>query len=59
MVTIRPATEKDVPVITEIYNEAVRNTIATFDTEEKSVEDRLNWFPSHDIWADEGRGSLR
>ncbi len=48
MVTIRPATEKDVPVITEIYNEAVRNTIATFDTEEKSVEDRLNWFRQHD-----------
>lgn len=48
MVNIRPAEEKDIPVITEIYNEAVRNTTATFDTEEKSVDDRLKWFVQHD-----------
>lgn len=48
MVTIRPADEKDIAVITDIYNEAVRNTVATFDTEEKSVADRLQWFRQHD-----------
>lgn len=48
MITIRPAEERDVPVITEIYNEAIRNTTATFDTEEKTLEDRLIWFRLHD-----------
>lgn len=48
MIHIRPATENDIPVITEIYNEAVRNTTATFDTDEKTVEDRLHWFRAHD-----------
>ena len=45
---IRPATENDVPAITEIYNEAVVNTTATFDTEVKSVEDRMIWFLARD-----------
>ena len=40
MITIRPAVEKDVTRITEIYNEAILTTVATFDTEEKSLEDR-------------------
>ena len=48
MLNIRPATENDVPVITEIYNEAILNTIATFDTEQKTVEQQLNWFRAHD-----------
>jgi len=48
MITIRPAEERDVPVIAEIYNEAIRNSTATFDTEEKTLEDRLHWFRSHD-----------
>ncbi len=45
---IRRATENDVPAITGIYNEAVLNTTATFDTEPKSVEDRLHWYRGHD-----------
>jgi|GEM_PF-174812 len=44
---VRPATEADVPAITEIYNEAIANTTATFDTEPKTVADRLAWFRSH------------
>ena len=48
MLTVRPAAENDVPVITEIYNEAILNTIATFDTEQKTVEQQLNWFRAHD-----------
>ena len=44
---IRPATEEDVFSITEIYNQAVLRTTATFDTEEKSVEDRLHWLRNH------------
>ena len=48
MLTVRPAIENDVPVITEIYNEAILNTTATFDTEPKTVEQQLNWFRAHD-----------
>ena len=47
MITIRPATERDVSLIKEIYNEAILSSTATFDTEEKSVEDRLDWFRAH------------
>ncbi len=48
MLTIRPATKSDVHRITEIYNEAIENTTATFDTDAKSEEDRMNWFMNHD-----------
>jgi len=47
-VVIRRATVKDVRSITEIYNEAVLTTTATFDTETRSVADRRAWFDSHD-----------
>ncbi|MEO6198107.1 MAG: N-acetyltransferase family protein [Dehalococcoidia bacterium] len=42
--SIRPATEADVPAITDIYNYEVLNGWATFDLEPKSLEDRLDWF---------------
>lgn len=48
MLTIRPAEEKDIKAITEIYNEAVLNLTATFDTEPKTVEQQKAWFISHD-----------
>jgi len=34
-------------VITDIYNEAVLNTVATFDTEPKTIEEQEIWFLSH------------
>lgn len=40
---IRPATDADAPAITDIYNQAVINTTASFDTEPKSVQDRVRW----------------
>jgi L-amino acid N-acyltransferase len=45
---IRRATPADVPGISDIYNEAIRTTVATFDTEEKTVEDRERWLRAHD-----------
>src|SRR5437588_3894570 len=45
---IRVATEDDLPAITAIYNEAILTTTATFDTEPKTLEDRLQWFKAHD-----------
>ena len=45
---IRPARLSDIPAITEIYNEAILSTTATFDTDPKTVEDRTKWFSTHD-----------
>ncbi|HVV98790.1 MAG TPA: GNAT family N-acetyltransferase [Planctomycetaceae bacterium] len=45
---IRRALESDVPAIRDIYNEAILTTTATFDTEPKSLADRLEWFRAHD-----------
>jgi L-amino acid N-acyltransferase YncA len=59
---IRPATPEDLPAITEIYNQAVAHTVATFDTEEKSVEDRRAWFgqhgPNHPVFVAESNGTI-
>ena len=45
---IRPAELADLDAIMAIYNEAIRTTTATFDTEPKSPESQLRWFESHD-----------
>jgi L-amino acid N-acyltransferase len=47
-VTIRRATPEDVGAITDIYNEAILTTTATFDTEPKSEADRAQWLRSRD-----------
>ena len=62
-ITVRDATEKDVPAITDIYNYEVLNGTATFDLEPKSLEDRLEWYretqqPPHCVVvADDGTAS--
>ena len=47
-VAIRRAEPSDVPEITAIYNEAILTTVATFDTELKTVEERTQWLQAHD-----------
>jgi L-amino acid N-acyltransferase YncA len=47
-VTIRRAELADVPAITDIYNEAILTTTATFGTEPKSLAERTQWLESHD-----------
>jgi phosphinothricin acetyltransferase len=47
-VTVRRAELADAPAITDIYNEAILTTTATFDTEPKSVAERTQWLQSHD-----------
>ncbi len=44
---IRKAGLKDIVGITAIYNYSIINTVATFDLEPKSIEDRMNWFAEH------------
>ena len=47
MLTIREATLEDLGAITEIYNEAILKTAATFDTQPKTVEEQKSWFAEH------------
>lgn len=48
MLTIRQAAFDDLGQITEIYNDAIEKTTATFDTEPKTPEEQESWFASHD-----------
>jgi len=47
-IKIRQAEIADLEAITDIYNEAILTTTATFDTEPKSIAERLQWFQTHD-----------
>jgi len=47
MLTIRRATLPDLEAITEIYNQAILHTVATFDTETKTAEGQRGWFEKH------------
>jgi L-amino acid N-acyltransferase YncA len=47
-VKIRPATSADVPDITRIYNEGIRDRLATLETEERTPEERLAWLEARD-----------
>ena len=47
MLEIRDATREDLPAITHIYNNAILNTAATFDTEPKSMAEQETWFEEH------------
>jgi len=48
MLNIRQATSADLGQITEIYNDAIEKTSATFDTEPKTLEEQEKWFANHD-----------
>lgn len=47
MLTIRDAVISDLPGITEIYNEAILETVATFDTDPKTNDEQERWFTEH------------
>jgi phosphinothricin acetyltransferase len=47
MLTIRQAVVADMNVVADIYNDAIVNTSATFDTETKSLENRIQWLNQH------------
>ena len=44
MLTIRRAVPEDLVAITDIYNQAILNTTATFDTAIKTPEEQKTWF---------------
>jgi phosphinothricin acetyltransferase len=45
--SIRPAQKTDLPGITIIYNEAIKNSNATFDTETKTLQEQYQWYDDH------------
>ncbi len=47
MLVIRAANLDDLGAITEIYNEAILTTTATFDTQPKGEAEQRAWFSSH------------
>lgn len=47
-VDVRRATRADLQRITEIYNQAILHTTATFDTDPKTTEQMEQWFGHHD-----------
>lgn len=48
MLNLRAATPDDLGAITDIYNQAVLTTTATFDTTPKTLEEQRVWFAHHD-----------
>jgi len=62
-ITVREATEDDVPAILDIYNYEVLHGTATFDIEPKTLEDRLLWFratqqPPHCVIVADDAGAV-
>lgn len=47
--TIRNAAAHDAAAIADIYNHYIRSSTATFDTVEKTTQDRFEWLESHDV----------
>ena len=47
-IQIRPANPADVPEITRIYNEGIRDRLATLETEERTPQERLAWLEARD-----------
>jgi phosphinothricin acetyltransferase len=62
MAALRPATESDLPAITEIYNQAVLRATGTFDTEPKTLEQQRDWLarhgPAHPVIVAEEKGAV-
>ncbi|GAB4380043.1 MAG: GNAT family N-acetyltransferase [Elainellaceae cyanobacterium] len=46
-VNIRLATYADIPMILDIYNEAVLNTTASYDYQPNTLEKRTAWYEDH------------
>lgn len=61
--TIRHATDIDLPTIVAIYNAAIPSRMATADLEPVSVESRLTWFKARSpsqrpLWVMEVEGTI-
>ena len=61
-ITIRPAAEPDAPAIATIYNQGIKDRIATLETELRSPEERRQWLaargPRHPVIVAEADGQV-
>jgi phosphinothricin acetyltransferase len=61
-ICIRAANRADVPDITRIYNEGIRDRLATLETEERTSEERLAWLEArgerHPVLVAEREGAV-
>ncbi|HEX5125379.1 MAG TPA: GNAT family N-acetyltransferase [Rhodocyclaceae bacterium] len=62
-ITVRDATEDDLPAIVDIYNQSIPGAWSTADTKPVTVSDRREWFSKHDpskrpLWVAEIGGSV-
>lgn len=59
-VDIRPAVNADAPAIALIYNEGIRDRVATFETRERTPEDLLAWLgdPAHPVLVAQTGGEV-
>lgn len=60
-VPIRPATPADAPAIAAIYNEGIRDRVATFETRERTPEDVRGWLgvQGHPVLVADVDGSIQ
>ena len=60
--TIRAARVDDAPAIAAIYNEGIRDRVATLETEERTAEERREWLASrsgrHPVFVVEREGDV-
>jgi len=61
--TVRDASERDLPAIVSIYNATIPGRMATADTVQVSIESRVGWFQAHSkhsrpIWVVEVDGRV-
>ena len=47
-IAVRPARAEDAAAIADIYNQGIRGRGATFETEERTPEERARWLAAHD-----------
>lgn len=47
VIAIRPARTEDAAAIADIYNQGIRGRGATFETEERTPEERATWIAGH------------
>lgn len=60
---IREATSRDIKAITEIYNEAIRQTTAVYTYNETTIEERTQWLSKKQsegwpVWIFESEGEI-
>lgn len=59
-IVVRPAAPQDAARIAEIYNQGIRDRIATFETDERTPDDVLAWLedPRFPVLVAEGAGEV-